>query len=129
MAPNLDDDPPPKKPPVYCPWCGEPVVRRWAPHKIWTLLQHLGAKVQYVCLTCKVGVRTFKLPSQRLYDTKRAAYAAARRVYEDLEASGFRFASDRDLYKAGKCSCRKAYPNLQPGPCAVHRPLPRKAKR
>lgn len=123
-----EDGPPPKKPPAFCPWCGEKVVKRWVPHRVRWVKQRLGVTVMYVCLSCKVGVRAFKFPTLPLFESKKAALARAEKAHDDLEASGFQYESQRERYRRGKCSCP---PHLLPipiAPCAVHRPLKRKAK-
>jgi len=123
-----DDDLPPKKPPKFCPWCGDAVKKRWVPNKLLWLSRGLGVRVAYVCLTCKVAVRAFKFPSQPMFETKKAARAEAQHAHDELEASGFRSKYARDLYVRGKCACGppyQPYQHLPMEPCVVHRPLQR----
>lgn len=123
-----DEDPPPKKPPKFCPWCGGPVVKRWAPHRISSLYTRPGAKTAFVCLSCTVAVRVFTFPKRPLFETRRAAREKAAQDYEDLEMSGFRSLSARERYERGKCTC-SSYPNTHREPCPVHAPLPKQRKR
>jgi hypothetical protein len=132
-ATEVDDDPPPKKPPRFCPWCGDQVKKCWVPHKILSLYQSPKARVAHVCLSCKVAVRAFKFPDGALFESKKAAREKALRDHDDLAASGFYFAHQRELYQRGQCSCDR-YPSrgwdpmgaTRVTPCPIHAPLPGK---
>jgi hypothetical protein len=125
-----DEDPPPKKPPRYCPWCGGPVKKRWTPHKIRSIYQRPSAFVAHVCLECKVAVRAFKFPAEPLFESRTAARAQAQSNHDALAASGFDFAYQREAYQRGQCSCDR-YRRSGWGPmgamivtpCPVHAPL------
>ncbi len=126
----VSDDPPPKKPPKFCPWCGGEVIKRWSPNKLRWVNQRTGVRCAYVCLKCEVAIRVFKFPTEPLFVTKREALAEAQRAYDDLEASGFQWASTRERYQQGKCTCRKGAQSLVHGePCPVHAPLKKKRSR
>jgi len=120
-----DEDPPPKKPPKFCPWCGAEVAKRWVPSKIRSLHDRIGARVAYVCFACKIGVRAFAFPSRPLSTTKKAARTEAQRDYDELEASGFSDKYSREQYAKGKCSCSRPYrqPYGVSVPCPIHNPL------
>jgi hypothetical protein len=129
-TPDVDEDPPPKKPPKFCPWCGRAVVKRWVPFKIGSLYTRPGAKTTYVCLVCKVAVRAFVFPTRPLFETKRAAREQAQCDYDALASSGFRSHYARDQYARGKCAC-SSYPSAQTyrDPCPLHAPLPKPTRR
>jgi hypothetical protein len=127
---TADDDPQPKKPPKFCPWCGGEVEKCWVPNRIRSLYDRTGARVAYLCLACKIGVRAFTFPDRPLFKTKKTALADAQRDYDELEASGFSAKYLRDLYERGKCSCglRLYKPSYEQLPCPKHNPLSKRSR-
>jgi hypothetical protein len=122
---DVDDAPPPKKPPKHCPWCGGEVVKRWVPNHLRWLSQSPRVRASFVCLKCKIGVRTFKIPPRPLFTTKKAAAAEAQRDHDELVASGFQSKYTRDLYARGVCGCVFGPLRARQEPCAIHAPLRR----